>query len=229
MENCDKYEQNDSDNDFRNANRDEDMGRVAQLQQQENTKLEKEEFLHLLSFLKNVKKLDLSKSMHSAYYMDILQQLDSAVYLKRIEWILPNIQADKHHLMLMMNNSTAKTKRFSHYCKFAGTLTGLQLYGYNSNNLPLLSTFKKLDHLDISNPQDTNLTLFHILNACQHLKTLNFTSFVDVPNHPDQLLQKMVRNSISTTTNLSTDDCSSLTHSQFLDSFALHVPSLILP
>lgn len=62
-----------------------DMDLLAQLQQV-NAKLEKEEFLHLLSFLNNLKILDLAKTVHSDHYMAILQQLDSTQFYNN--WIV---------------------------------------------------------------------------------------------------------------------------------------------
>lgn len=92
--------------------------------------------------------------------------------------------------------------------------------------MPLLSTFRKLNHLVIPNPQDINLTLLHVLDVCQQLKNLDFTSFVAVPNHADNLFQEM--GGESTTSNSSNTDWTSLAHSQYLESLAIDVPSLTL-
>lgn len=53
---------------------DDEMERLLILQQK-NAKLEKEEFLHLLSFMKNLKKINFAEIVHSPHYMDIKEGL----------------------------------------------------------------------------------------------------------------------------------------------------------
>lgn len=154
--------------------------------------------------------------------------------MKRIEWINTNTQADSR--TSLVNDERTRVQKqldFLTYYNFAQSITRLHLYGYSNddtpnNNLSLLSQFRNLDHLVISNPQDADLTLFHILDACQHLKTLDFTSFVNVPNNADKLFENMVHQDTKTNYSIIVD-CPLVTCSQSLESLVVDFPSLTLP
>ncbi|KAI9253315.1 hypothetical protein EDC94DRAFT_619868 [Helicostylum pulchrum] len=132
-------------------------------------------FLKLLSYMPNLKKIDLFTSAYYEFYMTILASQGNK-YLQHIEDI--SIHAAYHEL------------HFTVCYQFRHTITHLEVYyaTYYVNHLfgdPLyfLPHFKRLTNITLRNFERQDLTLFDILAVCPHLTVLDFDSNFDVSDH----------------------------------------------
>jgi hypothetical protein len=154
-----------------------------------SSKLKTEEFLLLLSYLPNLKIINLSFSAYHNYYMAILCDAVPGEYLKRIEEIT-NLTYHKPYQEL----------HFSACYNFRQTITRLVVFpndyiinGSFGNFLKYLPHFTQLTHLSIYNDREKDLTIFNILLTCPNLKSLKYTSYFPVPDKAEYIYDRMTQ------------------------------------
>lgn len=132
-------------------------------------------FLKLLSYLPNLKKIDLFTSAYYEFYMTILIS-QGKKYL--------------HHLQEISIHDAYHELHFAVCYEFKHTLTHLVVYyaTYYVDHLfgdPIyfLPHFKSLTHLTCRNFERQDLSIFHLLEICPHLTSLEFDSNFHVLDH----------------------------------------------
>lgn len=146
------------------------------------------EFCTLLSYLPNLKRLDMTGSSHSLFYLQYLKKIDSKTNLRKLEEIrVQNVNCTQEY----------KGCTFIARLNFYKSLTHLDIFFANqkftSNNgksvgaLHLLPRFTNLTHLEVQNHQYQDLTAFQLLDMFPGLVVLKFQSNMN-PNDVEESL-----------------------------------------
>lgn len=140
--------------------------------------LERQEFLLILSYVPNLKTLDLTCNNKYAAYMDMLcYDTNTSIYLQHIEEISGYcdglLNRDLHFLACYNFRKTIKRLDV-----FAGDYS---INDRNNSTLYYLPHFTGLTYLNICNLMERDLTLFDVLLCCENLSELVYTSSYPVP------------------------------------------------
>jgi hypothetical protein len=142
--------------------------------------------LLLLSYLPNLKIIDVADSLHFDHYMKVLNNGRDSIQLDSLECI----RSKPHNEFGPTIGQDQKLYFFTLH-KYKQSLTDISIC-YNSDSrhfnetnvdiLQVLPQFHCLTRLTLSNLVNQHLTIFDLLSICPQLTDLDFTSAYPVPN-----------------------------------------------
>jgi hypothetical protein len=146
--------------------------------------LEEAEFRNLIYYLPNLKKIDITGSFYSTFYLQALQNTNSSEYLQKMEEIV---------VQKIISSREYRDLAFSARLNFCQSLTHLDIFfenqtitsdsGESGDGLFFLPRFTNLTHLEIQNHQYPHLTVFQLLEMVPTLVDLKFqNNFSDSAN-----------------------------------------------
>lgn len=133
---------------------------------------EPQQFSGLLSYLPNLKEIDLQKSSYYDTYMGLLPGLDTTIYLKRLEMIV------------IKGHDEDRGVHFATYYNFSSTLTHISincfkeatLNGRTGDVFLFLRDFESLSHMKYFNKHwhGEEMTVYDLSSSCPKLGSLQF-------------------------------------------------------
>lgn len=146
----------------------------------QHTKNLSNELLLLLSYLPNLKTIDVTDSPHFNFYMKTLYLYSDNIQLDHLE----RIMSKPHH-----DTAQDQSLYFCTLHKYRRSLTDISVcyksesrYFNSVDILQVLPHFHCLTRLTLSNLVNEHLTIFDLLGLCPQLASLDFTSAYPVPD-----------------------------------------------